>query len=326
VKRKIGIGRKGQGIGTAEFPVAVVGASCHCSRVIGAKFRRREENLHSPGGGPLGKNLAEPAVRGYPSGDDDAFKLKPPCGPQGLLHQNLHHRLQKGSAKVRKWGSGMGPKPIDRRSFEAGKAHIEPGLEHGPRERNGIGIPFLREFIDFGAGRVRKAQKPAELVQGLASCVIPRSAQNLVLAPTRYPHKEGMPSGNDQAQKRRFYRRFHKSEGEKVGGQVVYAHKGHPKGEGHARGIGSPHKKGTDQPRAIRDPHKLHLFPANPRRFQSLLGQGRKLAEMIATCRLRHHSTIAGMEVRLGINEVREDLAAILKDRHRRLVAGSLDP
>jgi hypothetical protein len=32
------------------------------------------------------------------------------------------------------------------------------------------------------------------------------------------------------------------------------------------------------------------------------------------------------MEVRLGINEVREDLAAILKDRHRRLITGGLDP
>jgi len=93
VKREVGIRRKGKGIGTAKLTETVVSTGCHCGGVIGTKLRWGEENLHPPGGGSFGKHLAEAAVGGYPTGNDDALKLKPPRRPQGLLHQNLHHRL-----------------------------------------------------------------------------------------------------------------------------------------------------------------------------------------------------------------------------------------
>lgn len=78
----------------------------------------------------------------------------------------------------------------------------------------------------------------------------------------------------------------------------------------------------ADQPRRKGHGHGVHIFHRHVGVGQRLVHGDADILGMAAAGDLRHHAAVQGLLFHAGGDHVRDDFAAILHDRRRRLIAG----
>ena len=92
----------------------------------------------------------------------------------------------------------------------------------------------------------------------------------------------------------------------------------HTKGFGHA----GTHQQRTSQPRPGRIGHRVDVAHRKASHFERLAQEQRQAPDVIAGGELRHHSTVGGVQVDLGVETMAKQAPAGLVDGHAGLVAG----
>ena len=235
----------------------------------------------------------------------------------------LVRRGEIGAAALELVGSEVADR-VEERRLEAREREVEPGNARD-RERVGLGITLARETVELGAAGVAEAEQARTLVEGLAGRVVERRPDAPVAGVIGDVEQERVPAAREQAQERRLDRVRLQVERGHVTVEVVDRDERQAARPGERLGRGEPHEQRPDQARAGRDGDPIHIVEARARLAVRLSQDREHQLEVAPRRNLRDDSAVASMQVGLGGDHVRPDLAVVRDERGGRLVAGRLE-
>ena len=188
------------------------------------------------------------------------------------------------------------------------------------------GSPSARQPVDRRSARIAEPEQPGALVERLAGRVVERRAHDVEPAVIPHVEEERVPAAREQAEERRVDGLGLEIERGDVAVQVVDRGERQPPRPGERLRGRQPDEERADQPRALRDRDPLDPVEPDTGLAERLAQDGRDELEMPPRRDLRDDAAVLRVQLRLGGDDVGEDLAVVRDERRSGLVAGRLEP
>ncbi len=185
-------------------------------------------------------------------------------------------------------------------------------MQHRSRQLEASRIPLLRQARELRATRIAQPEQLGRLVEGLASRVVDRFAQQRVLAHAAHPHQLRMSAGNQQR---------NEGKGRGIGRQqgrqqmplkVMHRQSRHAARQGERLGHAGTDQQRTRQPGASGVGDGVDVLDAQRGRLQHLLEQQRQAADVVTRGELRHDATVRRVQIHLRVQAMAQQPATAL--------------
>ena len=182
---------------------------------------------------------------------------------------------------------------VQRRCFETGERHIER-ISAELRMRHGIFcfVAGLRRFVKRRAAGIRHTDHAGDLVKALPCRVVARCAHDAELCVILHVNNQRMPSGDDEAKKRRLQIGIRQIIGRDMPPDMVNRNERHAEAVRRRLRKIYAHQHRTDQPRRIGHSDGVDLLPRHGGARERLICQRVNCLNMFARGQLRHNAAV----------------------------------
>jgi len=184
-----------------------------------------------------------------------------------------------------------------------------------------IRIAVAREPVDLRAPGIPEPEQPRALVERLAGCIVERRPHDAKAGAVLHVEQQRVPAAREQAQERRVERFGLQVERGDVAVEMVDGDERQAAPPGDSLRRGEPYEQRTDQARSLRDRDALDVRERDAGAIERLADDRRDELEVAPRGDLRDDPAEGRVQLRLGGDRVRENLALGRDDRGRRLVA-----
>ena len=193
----------------------------------------------------------------------------------------------------------------------------------GERER--LGVARSSETVERDAARVAEAEEPRPLVERLTGRVVEGRAEPLRAAALSDEEQERMAAAREQADERRLERVVAEVERCDVPVEVVDRDERRPRAPRDRLRRRDADEEGADKPGALGDRDPVDVVERDLRTRERLAHDRSDELQVAPRGDLGDHPAVAVVELRLGGDDGRSDLALVGDDRRSGLVAGRLE-
>jgi hypothetical protein len=195
--------------------------------------------------------------------------------------------------------------------FRAAETEIQiSGLEHRARQLHHIRATTFGQLGQRRSPRVSQAEQLGGLVEGLASRVVERFSQQLVLADSGDAHQLAVAARNQQGHERETRRPARQQWRQQVTFEMVHRHAGPLERRRQRLGKGRTDQQGARQTRSLSVGNGIDLGQRAAAVGKNLAQQGYDATDMIARGEFGHHPAVGLMHAHLRVQGVREQGAA----------------
>ena len=182
---------------------------------------------------------------------------------------------------------------VQRRCFKTRKGHIER-ISAELRMRHGIFcfVAGLRRFVKRRAAGIRHTDHAGDLVKALPCRIVAGRAHDVKFCVILHVNNQRMPSGDDEAKKRRLQIGIRQIIGRDMPPDMVNRNERHAEAVRRRFREIHTHQHRADQPRRIRHGNRVDLLPRYGRAGKRLVCQRVNCFNMLARGQLRHNTAV----------------------------------
>ena len=188
-----------------------------------------------------------------------------------------------------------------------------------------LGVAGAGESIERRPAGIPQAEHSRRLVERFARRVVACPPDDLESSVTRHSDQVGVRAAHHESQQRRLEIGSREHPGVDVTPQVIDARQGFGPRGGQALPDADAHQQASDEARATRHREEVDVVRRGARILKRQLEEARQSLEMVPRGELRHDTTELFVQGDLGMDDVGQDLAAVLDHRDRGLVAACLN-